>query len=60
MVGIKKTSTGEFFGLNDMIALPNYLIGDSVPVIDVSGKVQEGDKDEFHNAVGEEEEKKQE
>jgi hypothetical protein len=62
VVGVKKISTGQFFGLDDMLALPNYMIADNAPVnvpvtqvIDPNGQVEAEDK--FHDAVGEEEKK---
>ena len=32
VVGVKQLSTGTFFSLDEMLALPNYLIGENAPV----------------------------
>lgn len=56
VVGVKQKSTGKFISLDEVLALPNYMIGqEEAPVV-------ENEKDEEFAAEGDdqEEEKKQE
>ena len=38
VVGVKQTSTGTFFSLDDVLKYPNYMLGDEAPVVEAEAE----------------------